>query len=57
MPSQYHVCASKFLTTEENLHECAPTQTGGVICRTLEAVDIERRSPRAKELSKRTKKL
>jgi hypothetical protein len=38
-------------------HECAPTQTSSVICRTLEAVDIERRPPRAKGLSKRAKKL
>ena len=35
-------------------HECAPTQTGGVVCCRLEAVDIECRPPR---LSKRAKKL
>ena len=28
-------------------HECAPTQTGSVICCTLEAVDIACRPPRA----------
>jgi hypothetical protein len=38
-------------------YECAPTQTSSVICRTLEAVDIECRPPRAEELSKRAKKL
>ena len=38
-------------------HECAPTQSGSVICCTLEAVDIECRSPRAEELPKRAKKL
>jgi hypothetical protein len=38
-------------------HECARTQTGSVICGTLEAVDIEYRSPRAEELPKRAKKL
>ena len=27
-------------------HECAPTQTGSVICCPLEAVDIECRPPR-----------
>jgi hypothetical protein len=41
----------------KNNHECAPTQTGSVICCTLEAVDIEYRSPRAEELPKRAKKL
>jgi hypothetical protein len=35
----------------------APTQSGSVICCTLEAVDIEYRSPRAEELPKRAKKL
>ena len=35
-------------------HECAPTQTGSVICCRLEAVDIECGPPR---LSKRAKKL
>src|SRR5215472_11622849 len=38
-------------------HECAPIQTGSVICCTLEAVDIECRPPRAEELAKRAKKL
>jgi hypothetical protein len=38
-------------------HEWAPTQTGSVICCTLEAVDIKCRSPRAEELPKRAKKL
>jgi hypothetical protein len=38
-------------------HECAPAQTGSVICCTLEAVDIECRPLRVKELSKRAKKL
>ncbi len=38
-------------------HECAPTQTGSIICCTLEAVDIKCRSPRAEELPKRAKKL
>jgi hypothetical protein len=37
--------------------ECAPTQTGGVICCPLEAVDIERRPLRADRLSKLAKKL
>jgi len=38
-------------------HECAPTQSGSVICCTLEAVDIGCRSRRAEELPKRAKKL
>jgi hypothetical protein len=38
-------------------HEYAPTQSGSVICCTLEAVDIEYRSHRAEELPKRAKKL
>jgi len=38
-------------------HECAPTQTGSVICCPLKAVDIERRPPGADRLSKRAKKL
>jgi len=38
-------------------HQCASTQTGSVICCTLEAVDIEYRPPRADGLSKRAKKL
>jgi hypothetical protein len=38
-------------------HECAPTQTGSVICCPLEAVDIEFRPLRAEEFSKRAKKL
>ena len=38
-------------------HECAPTQTGSIICCPLEAVDIECRPPRAEGLSKRAKKL
>jgi hypothetical protein len=38
-------------------HEYAPTQTGSVICCTIEAVDIECPPPRAEELSKRAKKL
>jgi len=37
--------------------ECAPTQTGSIICCPLEAVDIECRPPRAEGLSKRAKKL
>jgi hypothetical protein len=41
----------------KDIHEYAPTQTGRVICYPLEAVDIECRSPRAAELSKRAKKL
>jgi len=41
----------------KNNHECAPTQTGGVICCTLEAVDIGCRSLRAEEFAKRAKKL
>jgi hypothetical protein len=38
-------------------HERAPTQSGSVICCTLEAVDIEDRSHRAEELPKCAKKL
>jgi hypothetical protein len=38
-------------------HERAPAQTGKVLCCTLEAVDIECRSPRAEELPKRATKL
>jgi hypothetical protein len=38
-------------------HERAPAQTGSVICCTLEAVDIECRSPQAEELPKRATKL
>jgi len=41
----------------QNNHECAPTQTGSVICHTLEAMGIECRPPRTEELSKRAKKL
>ena len=37
--------------------ECAPTQTGGVICCPLKAVDIECRPLRTDGLSKRAKKL
>ena len=36
---------------------CAPTETSSVICCPFEAVDIERRPPRADRLSKRAKKL
>jgi hypothetical protein len=38
-------------------HERTPAQTGRVIYRTLEAVDIECRSPRAEEVPKRATKL
>jgi hypothetical protein len=38
-------------------HECAPTQTGSVICCPLKAVDIECRPPRAHRPSKCAKKL
>jgi hypothetical protein len=41
----------------QNPYEYTPTQTGSVICCPLEAVDIERRPPRAGQLSKRAKKL
>jgi hypothetical protein len=41
----------------KDTHECAPTQTANVICRTLESVDIECRSPRAEGVAKRAKKL
>ena len=34
-------------------HECAPTQTGGVICCRLEAVDIECRPPRGSQNAQR----
>lgn len=37
--------------------ERAPTETSSVICWTFEAVDLERRPPRADRLSKRPKKL
>jgi Domain of unknown function (DUF4167) len=35
----------------QNTQECTPTQTACVICRALQAVDIERRPHRAQELS------
>ena len=38
-------------------HECAATQTGSVICWTLEAMDVERHPRRAHRPSKRAKKL
>src|SRR6266540_1017969 len=37
--------------------EYAPTQTGGAVCCSLKAVDIECRPPRVEGLSKRAKKL
>jgi hypothetical protein len=38
-------------------HECAPTETGSVICCPLKAVDVECRPPRVDRPSKRAKKL
>ena len=38
-------------------HEHAPTQTGGVTCRSPKAVDTEYRSPAVARVSKRSKKL
>jgi hypothetical protein len=38
-------------------HECAPTQTGSVICRPLKAVDIKCRPARAHTPPRRAKKL
>src|SRR5205807_410378 len=41
----------------KDCHEWAPTQTGGVICCPLNAVDLECRPPRPEGPSKRAKKL
>jgi hypothetical protein len=61
-----HHCTEHFIRNDQgvgpakwprDIHECAPIQTGSVICCTLEAVDFQDHPPRDKELAKRAKKL
>jgi hypothetical protein len=54
LPSNQEVSYAKW---PKDNHERAPAQTGKVICCTLEAVDIECRSPRAEGVPKRATKL
>jgi len=53
----YHYQGVRHARRPKDHQECAPTQTGVVICRPLEAMDTETQQLGAEVLAKRAKKL